>query len=215
MAGITEEGTAFDDGVVKYSLEFKETKPLAKKECKKIERVRERLYALGMIGAYSNGIGYGNISLRYKNSNQFLITATQTGELSQLKPKYYSLVKDVNFNTFATSAVGASKPSSESITHAAIYALDKNINAVVHVHNEKLWNFMLENAKGDYLCTNDTPYGTPQMVEDINAMYKTINPLSNNAFVMKGHFEGVVTFGKNLKEAEKALYEIIEKLLDK
>ena len=103
MAGITEESKAFDDGVVKYSLEFKETKPLAKKECKKIEKIRERLYALGMIGAYSNGIGYGNISLRYKNSNQFLITATQTGELAHLKPKYYSLVKDVNFNTFATS----------------------------------------------------------------------------------------------------------------
>ena len=203
--------SVIDDGVVKYSLEFKQTKPLAKKECKKIEKIRERLYALGMIGAYSNGIGYGNISLRYKNSNQFLITATQTGELAHLKPKYYSLVKDVNFNTFATSAMGASKPSSESITHAAIYALDKDINAVVHVHNEKLWNFMLEN---DYLSTNDTPYGTIEMVEDVREMYKNIDPLSNNAFVMKGHFEGIVTFGKDLKEAKKRLYEIIHKALN-
>lgn len=200
-----------DDGVVKYSLEFELTKPLAKKECKKIEKTRERLYALGLIGAYSNGIGYGNISIRYKRSNKFLITATQTGELAHLKPKYYSLVKDVNFNTFATSAMGASKPSSEAITHAAIYALDKEINAVVHIHNEKLWNFMLEN---EYLSTKDTPYGTPEMVEDIQAMYKQITPLLNNAFVMKGHFEGVVTFGETLKEAEKTLYEIIEKLLD-
>jgi len=210
MSVITKKSATFDDGVVKYSLEFESRKALAKKECKKIEKTRQRLYSLGLIGAYSNGIGYGNISLRYQDSNKFLITATQTGEMAHLSPKQYSLVKDVNFGTFTTFATGAAKPSSESITHAAIYALDKNINAVIHVHNEKLWNFMLEN---DYLSTNDTPYGTPEMVEDINELYKNIDPLLENAFVMKGHFEGVVTFGKDLKEAETVLYEIVEQLL--
>lgn len=210
MSKVTEESKAFDDGVVKYSLEFKQSKPLAKKKCNKIEKTRKRLYSLGLIGAYKNGIGYGNISTRHKQSRKFLITATQTGELEDLNSKHYSLVKDVNFNTFATSAIGYSKPSSEAITHAAIYALDKDINAVIHVHNEKLWNFMLEN---DYLATNDTPYGTPEMVLDIKAMYKKIDALSNNSFVMKGHFEGVVTFGKNLKEAEEVLYKIIHNLL--
>ncbi len=199
-----------DDGVVKYSLEFEQTNEIAIKECKKIEKTRKRLYALGLIGAYKNGIGYGNISLRYNNTNEFVITATQTGELKSLKPKHYSLVNHVNFDTFKTYAKGMSKPSSESITHAAIYELDSNINAVIHVHNEKLWDYMLAN---NYLSTNDTPYGTPEMVEDINDMYKNIDPSLNNAFVMKGHFEGVVTFGKNLKEAEKTLYEIVESLL--
>jgi len=210
MTNNIEENSAIDDGVVKYSLEFEQTQELLIKQCKKIEKIRQRLYALGLIGAYKNGIGYGNISLRHEQSKEFLITATQTGELKKLKPKHYSQVTNVNFETFKTYAKGCSKPSSESITHAAIYALDKNINAVVHVHNEKLWNFMLEN---NYLSTNDTPYGTPEMVEDINDMYKNIDPLLNNAFVMKGHFEGVVTFGKTLKEAEKTLYEIIEELL--
>ena len=210
MIGNTKEKQEIDDGVVKYSLEFEQTNEIAIKECNKIEKIRERLYSLGLIGAYDNGIGYGNISLRYKDTNEFVITATQTGELANLEPKDYSLVTDVNFDTFKTYAKGFSKPSSESITHAAIYTLDSNINAVIHVHNEKIWNFMLSN---NYLSTNDTPYGTPEMVEDINEMYKNINPVLNNAFVMKGHFEGVVTFGKNLKEAEKVLYEIIEKLL--
>ena len=207
--------TTIDDGVVKYSLEFESSKALAKKSCIKIEKMREKLYSLGLIGAYDNGIGYGNISTRYKSSNMFLITATQTGELKNLKPKHYSLVQDVNFDTFKTYAKGASKPSSESITHAAIYALDEQINAVIHVHNEKLWDHMLANTNGNYLSTNDTPYGTPEMVEDINEMYKNIDALSNNAFVMKGHFEGVVTFGRSLKEAEKVLFEIIGKLLKK
>lgn len=199
-----------DEGVVKYSLEFTKTKILCEQECKKIEKVRNRLFNLGLIGAYSNGIGYGNISLRKDSTNEFIITATQTGEFSKLTPKYYSLVQKVNFQTFTTTATGYSQPSSEAITHASIYALDKEINAVIHVHNEKLWNYMLEN---NYLSTKDTPYGTPEMVEDINAMYENINPLLNNSFVMKGHFEGVVTFGKNLEEAENILYNIINKLL--
>ena len=103
-----------------------------------------------------------------------------------------------------------SQPSSECITHGAIYSLDKEINAVVHIHNEKLWNFMLEN---DLLSTNDTPYGTPEMVEDVINIYKDIDVLSNNVFVMKGHFEGIVSFGKNIAQAEKAVYEIIKKFL--
>ncbi len=200
-----------DDGVVKYSLQFTQTDEVAKKECQKIEKTRERLFSLGLIGAYDNGIGYGNISLRYTKKNAFVITATQTGELPKLSPKYYSLVKNVDFKTFTTTAIGVSKPSSEAITHACIYELDARINAVIHVHNEKLWRFMLEN---DYLSTNDTPYGTPEMVEDVRDIYKDINPMLNNAFVMKGHFEGVVVFGKSLKQAEKALYTIVQELLN-
>ena len=163
-----------------------------------------------LIGAYENGIGYGNISHRDTNSDSFYITATQTGELENLEIKDYSYVKSVDFKTFKTFASGLSKPSSESITHAAIYALDKNINAVIHIHNEKLWNFMLQN---NYLSTNDTPYGTPEMVEDIQTMYKKLTPLENNAFVMKGHFEGVVTFGRSLDEAQIALYKLVGECL--
>ncbi len=199
-----------DDGVVKYSLEFTKTHKVALNECKKIEKIRERLFCLSLIGAYENGIGFGNISLRYKQKDAFVITATQTGELPKLTPEYYSLVKDVNFETFTTTAIGVSKPSSEAITHACIYELDSRINAVIHIHNEKLWRFMLDN---NYLSTNDTPYGTPQMVEDVRAIYQEIDPMLNNAFVMKGHFEGVVVFGKSLKQAEKKLYTLVQELL--
>jgi len=200
-----------DEGVVKYSLKYTQTNELAIKECKKIESIRSRLFSLGLIGAYSNGIGFGNISLRYKKKNSFVITATQTGELPKLNPSYYSFVKKVDFKKFRTHAIGPSKPSSEAITHACIYALDKDIKAVIHIHNEKIWDYMLKN---DYLSTNDTPYGTPEMVEDVKNIYKNIDPFLNNAFVMKGHFEGVVTFGKSLKDAEKTLYEITKKLLN-
>ncbi len=199
-----------DEGVVKYSLKYNQTDEIAVKECKKIENVRARLFSLGLIGAYSDGVGFGNISVRYKKKDSFVITATQTGELPKLSPRYYSFVKKVDFKKFRTYAIGPSRPSSEAITHACIYSLDKDIKAVIHIHNEKIWDYMLKN---DYLSTNDTPYGTPEMVEDVKNIYKNIDPFLNNAFVMKGHFEGIVTFGKSLKDAEKTLYEIIKKLL--
>ena len=198
------------EGVVKYSLDFTSKEITYEKEYTVLEECRERLYALGLIGAYDDGIGYGNISHRVENTDTFLITATQTGELNSLSTNEYSLVENIDFKSFKTTAIGMSRPSSECITHGAIYSLDKEINAVVHIHNEKLWNFMLKN---NLLSTNDTPYGTPEMVEDVINIYKDIDVLSNNVFVMKGHFEGIVSFGKNIAEAEKAVYEIIKKFL--
>lgn len=198
------------EGVVKYSLDFTLKEISYEKEYQVLEECRERLYALGLIGAYCDGIGYGNISQRIDDTDKFLITATQTGDLNSLTSKEYSLVENIDFRSFKTTAIGMSRPSSECITHGAIYSLDKEINAVIHIHNEKLWNFMLEN---NLLSTNDTLYGTPEMVKDVIEIYKDIDVLSNNVFVMKGHFEGIVSFGKNIAQAEKSVYEIIKKFL--
>ena len=199
-----------EEGVVKYNLEFKEDKLDITSEYRELEEIREELYSLGLIGAYEDGIGFGNISIKEEDSNAFIITATQTGHLSSLSQKDYSKVLDIDFKNFKTIACGESKPSSECITHGAIYKLDENIKAVIHIHNEKLWNLMLEN---NYLSTNDTPYGTIEMVEDVVSMYKNIKPLENNLFVMKGHEEGIVCFGSTLKEAKLKLFSLIKKNL--
>ena len=193
-----------------YSLRYTRTKEIAVKECNKIEKIRMRLYSLGLIGAYCDGIGFGNISVRYKKKSSFVITSKETGEFPKLNPNYYSFVKKVDLEKFTVYAIGPSKPCDEAINHACIYDLDSQINAVIHVHNEKLWDYMLKN---DYLSTNDTLWDSNKIVEDIKKMYKDIDPFLNNAFVLKGDFEGVVTFGKTLKDAEKALLEIIQKLL--
>jgi ribulose-5-phosphate 4-epimerase/fuculose-1-phosphate aldolase len=199
-----------DEGVVKYNLSFTQKDVILNSSIESMQACRERLFDLGMIGAYDNGIGYGNISVRHNASNSFIITATQTGHKAILSKEDYSLVERIDFDTFSTYATGMSKPSSEAITHGCIYGLDRNINAVIHVHNEKLWRFMLDN---EYLSTNDTPYGTPKMVEDVREIYHNLDALEENIFVMKGHFEGVVCFGTDLKSAEKKFYEVVKKLL--
>ena len=197
------------EGVVKYSISFTEEGLTCEDQFTELEEVRSRLFDLGLIGAYEDGLGYGNLSVRVEES-AFLISATQTGHLESLSLDQYAWVESVDFETFKTCAKGLSHPSSESITHAAIYALDDSINAVIHIHNEKLWSFMLENG---FLSTNDTPYGTKEMVNDVFDIYSELDALKNNLFVMKGHFEGIVSFGRDLQEAEKAILNLIRRLL--
>lgn len=195
-----------EEGVVKYSLEFKKTEPISSTCKDKIESIREDMYALNLIGAYDDGIGFGNISLKMDNSDKFVITGTQTGHLERLHVEDYSMVERVDFDTFTTYASGACRPSSEAITHACIYALDKKVKAIIHVHNEKLWKYMLEH---DYVSTSDVEYGSLEMTKDIQQIYSSLDALENCSFVMRGHFEGVFVFAKSLQEAQKHLMKIM------
>jgi hypothetical protein len=201
-----------EDGVIKYQLEFNQSKPIDWQVCAEIEEVRVRLYELGLIGVYENGIGYGNISQLIDGTNKFVITGTQTGDKTNLEAKDYSLIESIDIDTFKTTATGATKPSSESITHATIYQLSNEIKSVIHIHSESLWHYMIEN---NYLATSDVEYGSIDMVKDVINIYKNQDALDQPIFVMKGHFEGIVIFGKSILEAEKILYSLIKEYLKK
>jgi ribulose-5-phosphate 4-epimerase/fuculose-1-phosphate aldolase len=192
------------DGIIKYNFDFQQTEPLSKELWCEIEEVRERLYRLNMIGVYPNGIGFGNISQRINNKS-FVITGTQTGDLSHLSSEHYSLVVEFDDSKFYLKSKGAIKASSEALTHGTIYNLSDDINAVIHIHSLHLWKFMI--AK-NFLITNNVPYGSQEMIDDIKNLY-TINSLSNSKFAMVGHEEGIIIFGKNIKEAELNLLELL------
>jgi len=192
------------DGVIKYQLDYQPSSPLEPSSFTEIESLRERLFALKLIGI-ENGIGYGNISKRV-DKDSFVITGTQTGHLANLNREHYALIEKYNDKEFYLKASGAIKPSSEALTHGTIYNLDNNINAVIHIHSKTIWKFML---KGNYLKTEDVEYGSIEMIEEVNRIFKTIKPLENPKFVMSGHEDGAMFFGKNLKEAELTLFEIL------
>jgi len=71
------------DGVIKYHFDFQVTKPLEEGLFSEIELLRERLFALNLIGVTEDGVGFGNISQRV-DANSFVITGTQTGHLEKL-----------------------------------------------------------------------------------------------------------------------------------
>ena len=65
-----------------------------------------------------------------------------------------------------------------------------------------------------YPQTADVPYGSKEMIEAVKALYQHQNPLDKPKFAMKGHEEGVMTFGRDLREAEVVLYGIVGEMLE-
>ena len=196
------------DGVIKYRIEHQTVDTPLFSGYEQLEALRTRLFTLGLIGE-KDGIGYGNLSMRDKNSKPFFITATQTGRKQTLSREYYTYINDYNFSTFKVISKGTHKPSSEALSHAMIYAIDDRITTVIHIHSLALWKFM----KNQNTLATTAEYGTAEMVEEIAGLYKNLDPMMNNAFVMKGHEEGIITFGQNIEEAEMALYAVMQAYL--
>ena len=105
---------------------------------------RTKLYEHQLIGAYSDGTGYGNISIRL-DDDQFLITGTNTGKIRQLTDQHFTRVTSYNISKNSLTCEGPIKASSESLTHSIIYESLASVNAVVHIHNNReIMNFQLK-----------------------------------------------------------------------
>ncbi len=193
------------DGVIKYHVQHHNTKTPGFSQYAELEALRSRLFALGLIGETPNGIGYGNLSFRNKGEREFTITATQTGKQPKLQPAEYIRITDYNFDTFTVYSEGEYKPSSEALSHAMIYEIHPEIQAVIHIHSKPLWQMMIAT---DALATT-AEYGTTDMAHEIANLYLSRDPFKYNAFVMKGHEDGIITFGKTIQDAELKLYQII------
>jgi len=104
---------------------------------------------------------------------------------------------------------GAAIPSSESLTHAAIYESDRSISAVIHCHDSDLWATVLDRAPATSKCV---AYGTPEMAYEIMRLFKISDVRSRKILSMAGHEGGIVTFGKNLEDAFDVLIRARELL---
>src|SRR5665647_1358446 len=100
---------------------------------------RDELWLKCLIGAYPNGIGYGNISVRVPQSNQFYISGTATGGIPELDQIHYPLVDRCDPAQNSIWCRGLIKASAESMSHAAIYNASPETGAVVHIHSRELW----------------------------------------------------------------------------
>ena len=168
------------------------------------EKERSRLYELGLIGMYPDGIGFGNISVRTEGSS-FFITGTATGQFNMLDPSHYSLVSAYNFANNFILCKGLTKASAESLTHAAVYEAIPEVGAVVHVHCLWLWEKLLNN----YPTTSaKLEYGTPEMALAVQSLAAEIEMGNEKIIIMGGHREGILAFGKNLEEATTQIIKI-------
>jgi len=168
---------------------------------------REELWLECFIGAYPDGIGYGNISVRMPQSNQFYISGTATGGIPELDQIHYPLVERCDTAQNAIWCRGLIKASAESMSHSAIYNASPETGAVVHIHNRELWQKYL-----DILPTTNknVEYGTPEMAYEIDRIMMSPETLRKKVFVMGGHEEGIIAFGKTVEEAARTILRLKE-----
>jgi L-ribulose-5-phosphate 4-epimerase len=125
---------------------------------------RRKLLEQHLIGVDSTGIGFGNLSVREGVSRNFYITGSATGGLPELTPTDCVRVVAYDFARNCLCYEGTAIPSSESLTHAAIYECDPTISAVIHCHDSVLWRTLLERAP---TSSKAVAYGTPEMAYEI------------------------------------------------
>jgi hypothetical protein len=191
------------EGVIKYQLKHKQSPINETFSFSEINAWRTIIFRLGLIGQnperYEN-LGFGNISQRLNPQNsQFIISGSQTGHIEQLRQEHYSLVVKADPRKNRIQSCGLIKPSSESLTHASIYAQDSNIQAVIHVHSPEIWN----NTAALNLphISADIPFGTVEMAIAVEQLFHSGNLQQTSLFTMLGHEDGVVSFGGDMQEA--------------
>jgi ribulose-5-phosphate 4-epimerase/fuculose-1-phosphate aldolase len=154
---------------------------------------------------YANGVGFGNVSVRDGRTGSFYITGSATGDLRELTSANCVRVVAYDFARNWLSYKGAAIPSSESLTHAAIYECDPSASAVIHCHASVLWQTLLDRVP---TTSKAVVYGTPEMACEIIRLFDVSDVRSKKIFVMAGHQDGIVAFGKNLEDAFDVLMRI-------
>lgn len=197
-----------DDGVIKYSSERVDGSVPASKALSQLNAARTGLFELGLIGAYPNGIGYGNLSVR-EDGTQFVISASATGAAHTLGDDQYCLVEAFSIERNWVRSRGALPASSESMTHGAIYLANPAVQCVIHVHSRALFDGLL--AQGALHTAADIAYGTPAMANAVMQLVQDQHGLPV-LFAMAGHDEGVVAYGADVASVTVLLVDTLNRI---
>lgn len=200
------------EGVIKFDLVFAQDAPSESPLIDALEYWRQRMRALALIGGNLperyDGLGFGNISHRTAPGEEsFIISGTQTGHLPAMDRNAYALVEHCDITANRIHARGQCKPSSEAMTHHAIYQASPSTQAVIHVHSPDIWQ--QATALGIAQTAADIPYGTPAMANALMQLAAQGTP--NNAIVMAGHLDGVIVWGDTLDDAGKMLLALAKR----
>ncbi len=195
-----------DEGYTKYDCDWVQTPALPVDAVAELNAWRNRLHEQGLIGYYpEHGVGYGNVSIRVGDSDPFIISGTQTGHIEETDETHYGLVVRCDIGANRVHCEGPVQASSEALTHAAIYALDPAIRAVVHVHDTALWDELMDRVA---TTSRQVPYGTPEMALEFQRLYEETDFAEQGIAVMGGHEEGLVSFGVDIEQAAQRILHL-------
>lgn len=200
---------SIDDGYIKYTSTRRDGRVPPSAALDALNRARTALFDLGLIGVYDNGVGYGNLSIRFNDDDQFVITASATGAQRILQVEQFCLVESFSIQNNHVQSVGPLPASSESMTHGAIYAAHSGVHCVIHVHSRIVFDHLLQT--GAPATPADVHYGTPAMAHTV-AQLVTRHPHLPTVFAMAGHDEGVVAYGGDTASTLDALRALLQRI---
>jgi len=181
------------EGVIKFDLDFRPAPAPAAETLGELEAWRTIFRRLGLLGqdpARYEGLGFGNLSRRARG-NGFLISGTQTGGIERLDAGHYVEGSSCDPAHNRVVAAGPVRPSSEALSHGALYQANPRINWVMHLHSPEIY------AAGTRLSLPATdpvaPYGSPQMAAEICRLLPTAG--WPGLLLMGGHEDGIFAFG--------------------
>ncbi len=192
-----------DEGYIKYQCVHTEGGSPSPESIHVLNAYRQHMHLLGLIGHSSEfDVDFGNISIRAPHPAQIIISGTQTGHLARLSAEHYCIITDADIEQNRVVYQGEIKPSSETLTHAAIYDLSPQIHAVIHVHAQSQWERLLYKIP---TTAPDVAYGTPEMAREFQRLYRESDLKEQGVAAMHGHTAGIISFGKDLEQAEQRL----------
>lgn len=194
--------TTDTEGVIKFQLDFHAAAPLPWEICRELDAWRTILYQLGLTGidpGRYGGLAYGNVSQRVHHRS-FIISGSQTGGMPRLERQHYCRVSDWNLEQEWLAACGPVRPSSESLTHAALYEANPDITSVLHVHSPDIWQHA--SRLGLPATAPGTAYGTQDMALAAAGLVNSCQP---GLIVMAGHRDGVLATGTAVEAVAQEL----------
>ncbi len=175
---------------------------------------REILVRLGGVGQTPDrydGLGFGNLSARDpEQPEEFVITASQTGGVRHLTDEDLTRVVGCNLDRFWVDAEGHQPPSSETLTHAMIYAAAPRIEWIFHCHSPELWQAAAPLALPTTAL--DVNYGSPEMVLAVAELMASHHsrPL---VFATLGHEDGIFSCGPTARDTGGLLVSYLARAL--
>lgn len=182
---------------------------------------REVLARLSLIGrdpGRYDGLGYGNVSARVgpfgdvgRGQRRFLVSGTQTGGGRDLTLADLCLVERYDLVHNRVRSLGPLPPSSESLTHGAIYDIAPAARAVLHGHAPEIWRHA--RALGLPGTRAEVANGTPEMALEVQRLYRDSTLSATGILAMGGHTDGIIAFGNTVGEAGETLVRHLARAL--
>lgn len=200
------------EGVIRFDLRYRPGPGPSRDAIAALDGWRSILHRLQLIGrdpARYGGLGYGNVSRRLGTG--FIVSGTQTGDRESLAVDGYCQVTRCDPARNRVDATGPVRPSSEALSHGAVYLARPRAGCVLHGHSPEIWQRAA--VLGLAVTDPDVGYGTPAMAAEVARLLDAACMVEAGVFAMGGHEDGIIAFGPDEDAAAGRLVAVLARAL--